>query len=241
MAEWIHAAAKTEALAIYEIGNVIRDAVEAQTKIQPLLELNTLDAIVRPNCKTFEPPPPVPLSPQETPTEYAFTISQLDSIIEELQVLPDKCDKNIIIRMLQRRKRLTQLLQPFYGLPEGWIRVNDARFIDLVNEFDKDGSGFIEWKDFVNSIVLANSLPVADNDLNNLLEQLPMSIDEFEEVPAWFDPREGNLDHEKALPFPRVRHIKKLLFRVNCGEGILTRESLEKLNSTVNVIKIIQA
>ena len=119
--------------------------------------------------------------------------------------------------------------------------MNDAKFIDLVNEFDKQGSGMVVWRDFVNSIILANSLPVSNNDLRAFLGQLPMGLDEFEEAPAWLDPREGNLDHQEALPYPRVQYIKKLLYRVNCGEGIVKAEMLEGLRRTVPVLRIIQA
>lgn len=57
MEKWIYSAIFAENKAVDEISSIIRNAIEQQIKIQPLLQLKTLDAIRHDNLITFETVP----------------------------------------------------------------------------------------------------------------------------------------------------------------------------------------
>mmetsp|Transcript_14568 Transcript_14568/g.2388 ORF Transcript_14568/g.2388 Transcript_14568/m.2388 type:complete len:117 (-) Transcript_14568:22-372(-) len=96
----------------------------------------------------------------------------------------------------------------------------------IVNNFDYNADGLINWRDLINSLILIQSLPTNDDNIQDLCNQLPLDKENFMEAPAWFDELEINADNENALKFERAREIKRLIFEVNSFDSQISKECL---------------
>lgn len=217
---WIKCATKCENEAVLQLSNVIRSAIENQTKIKPLLELNTIDIILHNDLVTFEDPIPPLLKPKETQIPYRMTVPQLESLFIELNQYPAVIEKDILSSILIRRKKVSGVLKEYHGLPKLWQDKTDFEVIELVNGFDENFSGCVNWKDVMNSILLIDSIPVGRDVLHSYCVKLgeKCNYDTFMEHSSWFNATEANQDLQNAEKFDRVSFVKSLLFSVNQEE-----------------------
>ena len=75
--DWINVGSKAENDAIEEVCDVVKDAIEGQTKIQDELRVNFMDFFVDPKILNFIEPPPEKLPAMEESDEGRFNIPQL--------------------------------------------------------------------------------------------------------------------------------------------------------------------
>ena len=75
--DWINVASKAENDAIEEVCDVIKFAIEDQTKIQDELRINFMDFFVDKNILNFIEPPPEKLAAMEEADEERFNVPQL--------------------------------------------------------------------------------------------------------------------------------------------------------------------
>lgn len=226
---WIRCSTKAENEAVFQLSNVIRSAIESQTKIKPLLELNTLDIILHHDLVTYKDPVPPPLKAKESHIPHRLTIPQLESLLTELGQFPALIEKEILSSILIRRKKISGALKEYHGLSKMWQEKTDFEIIELVNGFDENMNGCVNWKDVMNSILLIDSLPVARDILHSYCIKLgeACNYETFIQQTAWFDDTEGNVDLPNSEKFDRITHIKSLLFNVNHEDGVIDGNELK--------------
>ncbi|CAG9310473.1 unnamed protein product [Blepharisma stoltei] len=153
MEKWIYSAILAENKAVDEISNIIRNSIEKQIKIQPLLELKTLDAIIHENIITFETVPPPIIPPKEPISPTKISMPQLRSIVEEFLQYPLLINVNVLANIIFRRKKLSALLDNVDSLPEKWRLRSYGEIIGLVNTYDNEQRGFLKWTSFLSYLM----------------------------------------------------------------------------------------
>jgi len=83
---------KAENDAIDEICDVVKEAIEDQSKIQDELRIKFMDFFVDKGILNYIEPPPEKLPVMEEADDNKFNIPQLKSIVQELQMLGDDND-----------------------------------------------------------------------------------------------------------------------------------------------------
>ena len=83
---------KAENDAIDEICDVVKEAIEDQSKIQDELRIKFMDFFVDKGILNYIEPPPEKLPEMEEADDNKFNIPQLKSIVQELQMLGDDND-----------------------------------------------------------------------------------------------------------------------------------------------------
>jgi hypothetical protein len=85
----IQVSSKAENDAIDEVCDVVKQAIEDQTKIQDELRVNFMDFFVDKAIANFIEPPPEKLEAMEQAQNSRFNIPQLKSLVQELQMIAD--------------------------------------------------------------------------------------------------------------------------------------------------------
>lgn len=104
--DWISVASKAENDAIEEVCDVLKEAIEEQTKIQDELRINFMDFFADKSILNFIEPPPEKFAAMEEADEGKFNIPQLQGLIKELEMLADQEGKVInrkIVELLFRK------------------------------------------------------------------------------------------------------------------------------------------
>lgn len=166
MRSWIRIFAQSENQVVTELSNYLRSTVEVRGKLQPLILMNLLEVKIDKDWLVYMDPPPEFGPPKEIKYPDRFSITQLESLVDELSKLGgDYIPKAVIASILQRRKCLSLILDDRGSLPEMWQQLTEAQLVELVNYFDAEGNGLVEWKALANSVCLLYSLPVEANTL----------------------------------------------------------------------------
>jgi hypothetical protein len=84
--DWIFVAQKTEMDAIEEMCNIIKDSIEGETKIQSELRINFMDFTVDHGILNYITPPPPKHAAHEVIKSERFTVAQIDSTVNELEL-----------------------------------------------------------------------------------------------------------------------------------------------------------
>lgn len=90
----------------------------------------------------------------------------------------------------------------------------------MVRNLDSDNTGYINWKKLVTYMILLHTPILRDQKDIDQFMAIPNQngfaiVEDFEKAPMWFDSTEISRDREYSHPFPRVQHIKRLLFNVH--------------------------
>ena len=176
MRSWIRIFAQSENQVVMELSNYLRDCVEARAKLQPLIIMNLLEVKIDKDSLVYMDPPPELGPPKEIKYPDRFSITQLESLVDELSKLgAETIQKAVITSIFQRRKSLSLILDDRGGLPEMWHRLSEAQLLELVNTFDVGGRGLVEWRAIANSVCLLSSLPVEGEKLRTYRKALEAS------------------------------------------------------------------
>ena len=226
MRQWIDSNSVSENNGVHELGVYIREHVETMENLQPRLELNTLDFIIHDASLTYVDPPVPPLPPKEKVLNDRLTIVFLKSFIQEFmdsfRIDDYEVDKTHIVNTLNRRIQNTKLQKNYGGISEAWRGLTFSIIYEILNKFDVEATGVVNWREFAVSMCLMNSLPAQANQIENyrklVAESSPITQETFISIPAWFDATEQNTDEPNSIPFDRVAEIKKLLFWMHSKE-----------------------
>ena len=223
---WIYAAINAENEAVQKVCDIAKEAIENQTKLQPLLELQVFDAIQDHSKLTFQVPAPSPLPPSESRNPFRIPVSQLHSIVKELAQYPHLVSKQTLTNILARRTCFSRVTTSLGSLPSYWLQLGESKIVSLLSSFDYSGNSYLDWRDLANSLVLLEALPVSQEEVDLLVQQAPFTKETWMEAPAWFDQVVQNQDQEGAVPYNRTSEVKELLWTINSFEEQLNSEEV---------------
>ena len=144
----IQVSSKAENDAIDEVCDVVKQAIEDQTKIQDELRVNFMDFFVDKAIANFIEPPPEKLEAMEEAQNSRFNIPQLKSLVQELQMIAD--DNKMIpnrkaVELLLRKGQNSKTLVDIGGVPKDWSSYNRNDYEKLVRNLDINNSGSIDY------------------------------------------------------------------------------------------------
>ena len=237
MNNWILKACKAENLAILELSKIIREKIESQDKIRPLLSLDDFDAVIHAYRFTYEIIPPAPLEPKESKWDSKLSVPVLQYLYKELCDKSDVLSKNVLASVLNNTKKVNRALEWADGFNDQWGSLDLSDFYRLLNVFDPKATGLVSWREVLNSLVLCESSPA--QDIQGLASQLQeeFSCEEWVSTKTWFDQGEQNVDEDGALPYDRLYHIKYLLFMINSKDGVMKKSELVSMLEKLKPLK----
>lgn len=212
--------------AVEKMCMVVKTAIEDQTKIQDQLLVKFMDFTINEKILNFIDPPPEKHLPLEEAWTDRFNITQLDVIVKEFKVIQsssvgDSLLKNsVVIDLLTRKLMNSRNFGGSSALPTNWNSLNEQELISLVRNLDSNNTGYINWKQLVTYMILLHSPIISEQkDIDQFLavpnDQGYANLEDFEKAPMWFDSTEISRDREYSHPFPRIQHVKRLLFSVH--------------------------
>jgi len=68
-------------------------------------------------------------------------------------------DKTHIVNTLNRRIQNTKLQKNYGGISEAWRGLTFSIIYEILNKFDVEATGVVNWREFAVSMCLMNSLP----------------------------------------------------------------------------------
>lgn len=126
----------------------------------------------------------------------------------------------VIIDLFLRKLENSQTFSDEGSLPEEWRGINEYVLQQMTRNLDKFQQGHIDWRVLATYIVLLKSAIPVDKQIEEYKSAFKtkedfVSEEAFLKVPAWFDESEYSKDRDYSIPFPRVRYIKELLFKIH--------------------------
>lgn len=231
--DWIAVGNKAENDAMDEVCHVIKDAIESEQKIQVELNIKFMDFIIESKIFNYIDPPPEKLPPMENNNEGKFNIPQLRSLVKELSALADdsgRIQNRNVVQLLKRKSNNSATLCDFGGLPKAWSAFGQKGFEKMVRNLDSWGSGSVDFKLLATCCILLLSDLPSGTQLGDLRRQLgsqsEVDLDTFLSLKPWFAAQEASADREYSIPFPRLQHIKELIFDLFSSEGTLNVDTL---------------
>ena len=151
--DWIQVSNKTENDAVEEMCIVTKRAIEEEKKIQDELRVKFMDFCVDEKIMNYIEPPPEKLPALEEVRQDRFSISQLNTLINELEQLakqhgnggsniPNKVIVDLFVRKLENSKNLGDE----GSLPVEWTNYTEYDIQNMTRNLDKLSSGFIDWR-----------------------------------------------------------------------------------------------
>ena len=216
--DWISVSSKAENDAIDEVCDVIKFAIEDQTKIQNELRIKFMDFFVDKGIMNFIEPPPDKLQAMEEARDTKFSVPQLQSLAQELKSLADSNDliqNRKVVELFVRKASNSRSLADAGGLPKSWQSYKRDDFERLVRNLDIYNRGCIDYKVLGTCCILLESPLPTDAQVDSMkrgLQQLEVTEECFLNTDLWFDNTEKQKDREYSLSYPRVQHIKKVVF-----------------------------
>jgi len=140
--DWIQVAQKTEMDAIEEMCVIIKHAIESESKIQNELKIKFMDFTVDKKTLNFITPDPPKLEALEEFREERFAIPQLQSILQELQLIAEStgsCDMQVVelASLLFSKIKLSTAFNGFdSGMPEMWNKLALQDMVGIVRMLD---------------------------------------------------------------------------------------------------------
>uniref|UniRef100_A0A4W6C6C9 Sperm flagellar 2 n=1 Tax=Lates calcarifer TaxID=8187 RepID=A0A4W6C6C9_LATCA len=223
MEKWLEAHYLAEMKSIDELSEVVRHHIEAGAKLQYELVLECTDFYLNGDCHMVasQPPPPHP-PPLEKPTESTPTITQLESLHQQLyNVAPSGLMSSFDFFSLLRD--ITSVSMGRNTLPEPWFNKNETQV--LIVSLLSDDHELIDWRRFL----LSAALPWPFPSLTQLLAVLQcfkavdtcdtghINWEQYLQVKLWF-PSESVLpvpvDPSEPLPYDRLTNLRKFFFQL---------------------------
>ncbi|XP_050931257.1 sperm flagellar protein 2 [Lates calcarifer] len=224
MEKWLEAHYLAEMKSIDELSEVVRHHIEAGAKLQYELVLECTDFYLNGDCHMVasQPPPPHP-PPLEKPTESTPTITQLESLHQQLyNVAPSGLMSSFDFFSLLRD--ITSVSMGRNTLPEPWFNKNETQLMEIVSLLSDDHE-LIDWRRFL----LSAALPWPFPSLTQLLAVLQcfkavdtcdtghINWEQYLQTELWF-PSESVLpvpvDPSEPLPYDRLTNLRKFFFQL---------------------------
>jgi hypothetical protein len=131
-----------------------------------------------------------------------------------------------------RKSNNSSSLGDFGGLPKAWNTFGQKGFEKMVRNLDSWASGSVDYKLLATcSILLLSALPTqaqVDDLKSQLGSQQEVDSDTFLRSNPWFAPWEASPDRHYSIPFPRLQHIKELIFDLLSADGKLNVDTLTR-------------
>ncbi|KAI9096087.1 hypothetical protein DFS34DRAFT_623887 [Phlyctochytrium arcticum] len=223
--DWISARFAAEMDTIRDMLHVIKEAVEAETRIPNSLILEGERFRIDFHVLTYEPEPePRPPSPVEKLTPDQFTVLQLSNLNRQfVQVAPQGYISNKeFLDCFQRIASITAGNEP---LPEHYLTAETTQMQQLCLSLDPYETGFIFWRKFL--LLCARILPVpsadhliylrnAYRDDNVSSRELRVTWSDYMHTSLWFedDIDEASLGDELNPKFNRPAKLKEAIFAI---------------------------
>ncbi len=187
---------------------VIKSAIEEERKIQNELRIKFMDFCIDEKIMNFIEPPPEKLPAMEEVRTDRFSISQLQTLVQELQDLakqygngrnciPDKIIVDLFVRKLENSKTLGDE----GSLPEDWRFMSEYHFQNMIRNLDKYNTGVVNWKNLATFIILLKSIIPADKNIESYKQGLDfkgakqLEIGQFSRVRLYLNNIEVRLKH----------------------------------------------
>lgn len=181
--DWIQVSSKAENDAIEEVCDVIKQAIEDQTKIQDELRINFMDFFVDKAILNFIEPPPEKLESMEEANQGRFNIPQLKSLVQELKLVADSQDlipNRKAVELLLRKGQNSKTLGDMGGVPKQWSAFSRNHYEKLVRNLDIYNTGCIDYKVLATCCILLKSPLPKDAQIESLkkaLGQIEVGVD----------------------------------------------------------------
>uniref|UniRef100_A0A7N6BY34 Calponin-homology (CH) domain-containing protein n=1 Tax=Anabas testudineus TaxID=64144 RepID=A0A7N6BY34_ANATE len=230
MEKWLEAHYLAEMKSIDQFSEVVRHHIEAGAKLQNELVLECTDFYLNGDCRMVASPIPPPRPPpHEKPTHSTPTITQLESLHQQLcHVAPSGLMSSSEFFKLLRD--FTSVSMGTNTLPEPWINKNETQLMEIVSMLT-DQYELIDWRRFL----LSAALPWPFPSLTELLHVLQrfkaednsntgyISKEQYLQVKLWFS-SEGVQpvpeDPSEPLPYDRLANLRKFFFQLFADHSI---------------------
>ncbi|XP_042344383.1 sperm flagellar protein 2 [Plectropomus leopardus] len=224
MQKWLEAHYLAEMKSIDQLSEVVRHHIEAGAKLQNELVLECTDFYLNGDCHMVAPPAPPPRPPPlEKPTRSTPTISQLESLRQQLcSAAPSG-----LMASSEFSGLLRDLISVNMGrdnLPEPWINKNETQLMEIVSLL-KDDYELIDWRRFL----LSAALPWPFPSLSQLLVVLQrfkaadsrnmgyINEEQYLQTELWFSSESVQPipeDPSEPLPYDRLANLRKFFFKM---------------------------
>ena len=121
--DWIAVSVDAENSAVDEMVEIVKEAIEDETRIEDELRLKFMDFSIDRKVKNYIDPPPEKLPELEKVLPDRFTIPQLKNMVQDLKGLANEqglIANNSIIELFMRKIELSRKLFDDSGVPENW-------------------------------------------------------------------------------------------------------------------------
>ncbi|XP_059193847.1 sperm flagellar protein 2 isoform X2 [Centropristis striata] len=224
MEKWLETHYLAEMKSIDQLADVVRHHIEAAAELQNELVLESTDFYLNGDCHMVasQAPPPCP-PPLEKPTRSTPTITQLESLHQQL------C--NVAPSGLISSSEFSSLLKDIISvnmakntLPEPWINTDETQLMEIVSLL-MDANELIDWRQFL----LSAALPWPFPSLSQLLVVLQrfkaadigntgyVKEEQYLQTKLWFS-NESVLavpeDPSEPLPYDRLANLHKFFFKL---------------------------
>ncbi|KAI8620173.1 hypothetical protein BC830DRAFT_1100580 [Chytriomyces sp. MP71] len=235
---------QSEMDSIRDLLNVIKEAIETESRLPNEVALNGEKFRVNFSALTLEPEPePRPESPTEKLISDQFTVLQLLNLGRHFKGL---APKGFLLskEFAENLTRLATLSPGMDMLPEAYMNIESTVLQQIIVSLDPYGTGFVNWRRFI--LNQARILPVptleqlcalkdsylcADSFANGMI-----SKQDFMDIPLWF---EEDMDDMYMTPdeppkFNRPAKLKAALFEIFSLPQNTTLSS-EQLNQRISI------
>ena len=176
---------------------VVKEAIEDQTKIQHELRIKFMDFIVDEGILNYIDPPREKLPAMEQKIDDRFNIPQLEALVEELRIVSSPEGKILsrnVVDILVRKLETSRAFADLGGLPKVWDGLTRADFEKMVRNLDPSSEGSVDFRMLCTCFVLLrSSFPSKDEVTAFLKKQKETTIvdrAQFLQTGLWFDSSE---------------------------------------------------
>ncbi|XP_051279431.1 sperm flagellar protein 2 isoform X2 [Dicentrarchus labrax] len=224
MKKWLEAHYVAEMKSIEQLSEVVRHHIEAGAKLQNQLVLEYTDFYLNGDCHMVASLPPPPRPPAlEKPTQSTPTITQLESLHQQL------C--TVAASGLMSSSGFSSLLRDITSvnlgkntLPEPWLDKNETQLMEIVSLLT-DEYELIDWRQFL----LSAALPWPFPSLTQLLVVLQhfkaadngdtgyINEEQYLQTELWFSHESVQPvpeDPSEPLPYNRLSNLRKFFFQL---------------------------
>ncbi|XP_034728689.1 sperm flagellar protein 2 isoform X2 [Etheostoma cragini] len=224
MEKWLEAHYLADMKSIDQLSVVVRHHIEAGVKLQNELVLECNDFYLNGDCHMVASPAPPPRPPPlEKPTRSTPTITQLESLHQQL------C--NVAPSGLMSSSEFSSLLRNIISvnmgrntLPEPWINKNETQLMEIVSLL-VDNYELVDWRRFL----LSAALPWPFPSLSQLLAVLQrfkaadtgdtgyINEEQYLQTELWFSNESVQPvpeDPSQPLPYDRLANLRKFFFQL---------------------------
>lgn len=148
MDDWIAVSASAENAAIDQLIDVVKEAIEAEIRIEDELRIKFMDFSIDRKVKNYIDPPPEKLPELEEPRDNRFSIPQLKNMISDLKGVTNengRIQNNQLVDLFMRKIELSKQLGDCTGVPKIWHELKKQDFIRMTRALDKYNKGSIEF------------------------------------------------------------------------------------------------